>query len=53
MNENPHCFKRRHGRCVPLFERDWLYDWLLRDVPVRRANMLKVIEKKGGNFYKD
>ena len=42
MNENPHCFKRRHGRCVPLFERDWLYDWLLRDVPVRRPNMLKV-----------
>ena len=36
MNENPHCFKRRHGRCVPLFERDWLYDWLLRDVPVCR-----------------
>ena len=41
MTSDPHCFKQRGKRCVPLFERDFLYDWLLRDLPVRRRALLR------------
>ena len=37
-NGSPHCFKNRGRRCVPLFERDFLFDWVLRDLPVRRRS---------------
>eukprot|EP00937_MAST-01D_sp_MAST-1D-sp2_P001721 g1721.t1 len=40
MNDNPHCFKQRGKRCVPLFERDFMYDWLFRDLNVRRKRMI-------------
>ena len=41
MTSDPHCFKMRGERCVPLFERDFAYDWLFRDLPVRRRALLR------------
>eukprot|EP00440_Ansanella_granifera_P058594 gb/GFBE01063505.1/.p1 GENE.gb/GFBE01063505.1/~~gb/GFBE01063505.1/.p1 ORF type:complete len:420 (+),score=108.46 gb/GFBE01063505.1/:1-1260(+) len=43
MLDNPHCFKKTpgSGRCVPTPERDFTFDWLLRDLPVKRSSMLK------------
>jgi hypothetical protein len=43
FHDEPECFKKnkKTGECIPFFELDWLYNELLRFVPVQKKDLLK------------